>query len=340
MPRKTKEDLEKEKAKSKASTKTKVISKVVEKPKAKVSSKVAEKPKIKAKTSTKLEEKTTKGKSSTEKKKEEKKPVKKETKATEKTKASTKLVKKPVEKKVVKEEKTSTKKLADKKAPIKKAAKVTKTKAARTSSTVKGVKKLSKASVKPDVIEYYDLPYRYNKTIVKILAQTPNTLFVYWDISDEDRKNYVSQYGDDFFNNTKPVLLVRNISKDYSFEIEINDFANSWYFNVNDEKCEYVVELGRRPVKYISIPNDYLHIANSNTIEAPNDHILFEKNQKIIYFRNVQNGAEYSKNIANLQFLRYMGKIYNIYDLYHKIYNDEEILDLKNPSSNNPTSRF
>ncbi|MEI3434642.1 MAG: hypothetical protein V8R26_06685 [Clostridia bacterium] len=33
----------------------------------------------------------------------------------------------------------------------------------------------------------------------------------------------------------------------YTFEIEINDFANCWYFNINDEKCEYVVELGRRP---------------------------------------------------------------------------------------------
>ena len=37
------------------------------------------------------------------------------------------------------------------------------------------------------MLEYYDLPYRYNQTIVRILAQTPTTLFVYWDISDDDR---------------------------------------------------------------------------------------------------------------------------------------------------------
>ena len=36
--------------------------------------------------------------------------------------------------------------------------------------------------------EYYDLPYKYNKTVVKILAQTPKTLFVYWEISDKDRE--------------------------------------------------------------------------------------------------------------------------------------------------------
>ena len=38
------------------------------------------------------------------------------------------------------------------------------------------------------LLEYYDLPYRYNETIVKILAQTPKKLFVYWDISDKDRR--------------------------------------------------------------------------------------------------------------------------------------------------------
>ena len=38
-----------------------------------------------------------------------------------------------------------------------------------------------------------------NETIVKILYQTPNTLFVYWDIADSDRENYIKQYGENFF---------------------------------------------------------------------------------------------------------------------------------------------
>ena len=42
---------------------------------------------------------------------------------------------------------------------------------------------------KIEVIEYYDLPYRYNQTVVRVLAQTPTTLFIYWDISDIDRAN-------------------------------------------------------------------------------------------------------------------------------------------------------
>ena len=89
---------------------------------------------------------------------------------------------------------------------------------------------------KVEVLEYYDLPYRYNETIVKLLYQTPTTLFVYWDISDEDKQKYIKQYGEYFFYNTKPVLIVKNKTLHYQYEVEINDFANSWYLQVNDSK--------------------------------------------------------------------------------------------------------
>lgn len=189
---------------------------------------------------------------------------------------------------------------------------------------------------KPEIMEYYDLPYRYNQTIVKILAQTPNTLFVYWDISDEDRKKYEEEYGKNFFEETVPVLIVHNKTMNYYFEIEVNDFANSWYFKVNDAKCDYEIELGRRAKqKNNIIPNDYLYVASSNTIEAPNNHILFEKNQKVLFFRNVKTNEKHSKEVSQFQFMKYIGRIYNIYDIYKKIYKNDELQDLekKNPSS-------
>ena len=188
--------------------------------------------------------------------------------------------------------------------------------------------------------EYYDLPFTYNQTVVKILAQTPETLFVYWDISVEDRKKYVEQYGENFFNETRPVLIITNKTMGYSFEVEINDFANSWYLHVNDAKCEYNIELGRRPItKMQNIPTDYVYISSSNVIEAPNDHILFEKKQNMVYFKNVKTNQVSHKNVATLAFIKNMGKIYNIYDLYKQIYHDEELNILSNPSSN-PSSDF
>ena len=211
-------------------------------------------------------------------------------------------------------------------------------------TTRKAEARTKKAKV--DIVEYYDLPYRYNQTVVKVLAQTPNNLFIYWDISDKDRENYKKQYGENFFETTKPVLIIHNTTMNYSFEIDINDFANSWYLHVNDAKCDYKIELGRRPIKENpKINTDYIYISTSNDIESPNDHILFNKfskEQKTIYFRNVKTGVQTEKMISsNISFIKNMGKIYNIYDIYKAIYkneNVEEIYDLSNPSSGNPSS--
>ncbi len=195
---------------------------------------------------------------------------------------------------------------------------------------------------KVEIVEYYDLPYRYNQTIVKILAQTPTNLFIYWDISDKDRKNFQKQYGENFFETTKPILIIYNDTLGYHFEVEINDFANSWYLHVADSKCDYRIELGRRPIqKNEKLDTDYIYITTSNKIESPNDRILFDKNQKMIYFKNVKTGKQTQKSITSISFIRNMGKIYNIYDLYQAIYQDEkieEIYDLSNPSSSNPSS--
>lgn len=208
----------------------------------------------------------------------------------------------------------------------------------RKAASNKKTAKNTKSKKQPiNVLEYYDLPYRYNKTIVKVLAQTPKTLFVYWDISDSDRESYIKEYGENFFENTKPVLIIHNTTMNYTFEIEINDFANCWYFNINDEKCEYLVELGRRSKSNIkTISNNYLYITSSNKVESPNGHILFEKEQKTLYYRNVKTNQTYSKDIANLEFIKYFGRIYSIYDMYKKIYKEDEFLQ----GPNNPTSSF
>ena len=221
--------------------------------------------------------------------------------------------------------------------------KATTTKKSTTTRKKTATKKTSSKKEKVEVVEYYDLPYRYNQTVVKVLAQTPTNLFIYWDISDKDRKNFEKKYGEHFFENTRPVLIVHNDTIGYSFEVEINDFANSWYLNVADSKCDYRIELGRRPItKTQEIQDDYIYVSTSNEIESPNDHILFNKEQKMVYFKNVKTGEQISKPISSISFIRNMGKIYNIYDFYKELYqneNIEELYDLSNPSSGNPSSR-
>ena len=196
--------------------------------------------------------------------------------------------------------------------------------------------KSMKAEDLPFILEYYDLPYKYNKTVIKALVQNPNTLFVYWEISDEDIQNLKENYGEDFFNTTRPVLIIHNLTDKYSFEIDINDFANNWYIHVNDTKCQYVIELGRRPKEgeIYNLPDNYLYVTSSNMIESPNDHVLFFDSEAFreVKFKNIHTN-KYTTKVIN-PFLK------NMYELYKSLHLNEENVsfDFKNPSSQNPTS--
>ena len=292
-------------------------------------------------TSKAVSEKATKKATSTTAKKDTKKKA-----TTKKTTTKNSTVKKTS---TTKKAATTKKSKTTKKTASTKTKKTTTTKTTKSRKTTKEIlpeeiTASTDLTKKIEILEYYDLPYRYNQTVVKVLAQTPTTLFIYWDISDDDRNRFVEQYGEDFFNNTKPVLVIHNNTMHYSFEIEIDDFANSWYLHVNDANCEYSVELGRRPKYYnesrhVDIPNNYLYVTSSNTIEAPNDHVLFDKNIKTVYFKDVKTNIVTAKNITSISFLRNMGKIYNLYDLQSDFTKNAWInsnhwqLDLKNPSS-------
>lgn len=251
--------------------------------------------------------------------------------------------KKETSKKATTKKSVSGKKEASKKATAKKTSSAKKPASKKTTAKKVTTKKATAKKAMTEVVEYYDLPYRYNQTVVKVLAQTPTTLFIYWDIADSDRQRFEEQYGNNFFETTRPVLIVYNDSLGYAFEVEINDFANSWYLHVADSKCDYRIELGRRPiVKNENFENtDYVYVATSNEIESPNDRILLDKEQKMVYFKNVKTGEQIAKPITSMSFIRNMGKIYNIYDLYKAIYHEEnidEFYDLSNPSSGNPSS--
>lgn len=246
-----------------------------------------------------------------------------------------------------KSDKKSTKKVSNKtstsskKSTVKSVTDKSKTTAKKstTKKTTTTKKTSSKKKVVPVVNEYYDLPFRYNQTVVRILAQTPNKLFIYWDISDEDRKSYEKKYGSDFFYNTRPYLIITNTTMNYTFEVEINDFANSWYLNINDASCDYKVELARKftvdskhdasinntAEEHLTpyLANETLTITSSNELEVPNDHILIEKLGSSVFFRNVKTNILEEKSTSSLSFMQKIGNIYNIYDLYKQMYHDE-----------------
>lgn len=317
MARKTKEELNKidEKVAVKKSTTKKVDTKKTATNKVSTAKATAKK----ASTSKTSTTKTTAKKASTSKASTAKATTKKA--STSKTSVAKATTKKATTRKTS-TTKSTTKKVATKKATKKK------------STTKKSETKSKVISINP--VEYYDLPYRYNETVVKVLAQNPNTLFAYWDVSDKDKENLDKQYGKLFFYNTRPVLVVHNLTDNYTFEVDIDDFANNWYINVSNTKCKYFIELGRRP-KYENnnaIPVNYVNVAFSNTIEMPNDHILFFKDNDRIYFKNIKTNKITEKIFKSKTHSSKLKGIYSNYNLSET--NDR--FDFKNPSSQNPTS--
>ena len=293
------------------------------------------------------------------------KKVNKKTAKNTTAKSSSNKSKVSAKKAVKTSKKTTTKKNATKKSKNSLIKKTSKTKNKVKTST----KKVANKKQPINIVESYDLPYRYNETIVKILYQTPNTLFVYWDIADSDRENYIKQYGENFFNITRPVLIIHNDTMHYNFEIPINDFANSWYLHINDSKCDYRVELGRRPNYYNTevtkeieekIKTDYIYVSTSNEIESPNDHVLFSTNENnTIKIRNVKNSSEKSISLFEIvKHLPAMKRVQNIpyikeellKDIYSGIYQTEDFSIFEkvtsnpssggNPSSGSMSSRF
>lgn len=273
----------------------------------------------------------------------------------------------------VKETKATKKKLSAKETKVpKKASSTNGTKTKKASSTkrtsTKKASTRSKATVskskKPLVdfkAEYYDLPYMYNKTVVKVLAQTPKMLFIYWEISEDDKAKFKKLYGENFFEITRPVLIVFNDTMHYSFEVDINDFANSWYLHINDADCNYHVELGRRP--YADIYHDssvnlnnaysnntglfdspteqkyipyYVYVTSSNKMTAPNNKILFDTNLHSVKFKNIKTGQTFERNIKQFTFITNIG-IFNIQDLYKSLYPNENF-EVENVFIGNPSS--
>lgn len=267
------------------------------------------------------------------------------TKSTKKTSAITKkkTTAKSSTAKKTSTTKTATSKTTKSSAATKTTKSTTSTKVAKIStSNKKTTRNKTTSSIKKVennvVAEYYDLPYRYNETIVKILYQTPNILFVYWDISDADRKKFTDEFGDDFFNVTKPILKIFNLTKNYNFEVEIDDFANSWYINVNDADCDYKVELARKPISLeANINSDYIYISSSNDIEFPNDHILLEQLPNKVNFKNIKTNTVSSKDIGSLRLIG-INKLYSVYDFYKKLYKDEILDEFNSKRINNPSS--
>lgn len=127
--------------------------------------------------------------------------------------------------------------------------------------------------------EYYELPKKYNKTIVRLLVQSPTRMFVYWNVSDDTisnvfEKNHIN------YSEAIPILKITNITMNYSYEIPIDPFANNYYIEVKDPNCRYQVELGRKS------KNKFVNIYTSNQVQIPRSMPVATSNQEEVIYKN------------------------------------------------------
>ncbi len=112
--------------------------------------------------------------------------------------------------------------------------------------------------------EYYELPNKYNQTMIRLLVQSPTRMFVYWEVSDETIQMFTDKSID--YSHCTPALKITNITKNYSYFIPVDPYANNYYIEVEDSGCDYRVELGRY------IKNKFMNIYTSNKATVPTNH--------------------------------------------------------------------
>ena len=184
------------------------------------------------------------------------------------------------------------------------------------------------------ISEYYEIPQKYNETMIKVLAQNPNKLFVYWEISNDHISKYLNEYGDTFYELTYPILILENEKNNHRSEIIIDGFANSWYIDIIDDSSTYSVTYARKvssdilssKTGNILAKGSILEFAKSNNVISPNGHILYNNSNNIL-FKNVSTNDEYTIPLVSV--LKSSNNIYSNITGFK-----EEILENEHISSN------
>ncbi len=127
----------------------------------------------------------------------------------------------------------------------------------------------------------YQLPENYGDTKIALMAVDPHLLYTYWEIGQDKLESLKKNIGLRVLENSYTVLKVSNISKNSSFFIRLNNFSTSWYINVPDSGCIYVVEIGRK-----LLDDFFINFATSNHVTMPGVNISFNDSVCFVNYKN------------------------------------------------------
>lgn len=126
----------------------------------------------------------------------------------------------------------------------------------------------------PDPVKEHvpDLPRNYNDTNITVMARDPETVYSYWEVSEERKTHLKETYGSKWDNST-PVVRLYDVTGVEDFDgnnannfkdVAINDHADSWYAHTGTPDRIYCADLGRK------LNDDtFVMIARSNYTYTP-----------------------------------------------------------------------
>lgn len=113
----------------------------------------------------------------------------------------------------------------------------------------------------------WTLPGAYGVDRLVLLPKDPHMLFAYWEITPTLESSLRGQYADSWETGTL-VLRIHDADSGGSRDLEIDGYADNWYFQVEHADRTYYVQMGR------SLPDGrFVPILTSNTVRTPRDSI-------------------------------------------------------------------
>jgi len=118
-----------------------------------------------------------------------------------------------------------------------------------------------------------DIPYQYDRDKIVLQVRDPHWLHAYWELRSQTIEGLKQRLGDGF-SRAKRVLRVYDVTNvmfngsnaNSFFDIQINDFANSWYINTNGPGRAFCVDLG-----LMLADGKFITILRSNVVQTPID---------------------------------------------------------------------
>ncbi len=118
-----------------------------------------------------------------------------------------------------------------------------------------------------------ELPYGYDQDRMVLQVRDPRWLHAYWDIRNQTLDGFKSRLRDDFYRSRR-VLRVYDITNiafngnnaNSFFDIQINEFASSWYIDTNGPGRSWCVDLG-----FMLPDGRFITILRSNVVQTPLD---------------------------------------------------------------------